>query len=228
MSSLDELSASHKTDPDSEDIERFRRRFEQVMPDAGHAATQPPSIGLWELVVGTVAVALWFILFAGGFLIDTAASRAEVGKGLQSEQLLLSWTTVICFWTVTNVGILACLCALLGALGRRTRFALEAAADQGSAEPVEDTKGALVFYYSAVMRGFAIYSLVFAGLFILATEAFTKPQSGDYVRLAATLSVMGFYAGYDPKVFATVLQRVKRLFDSGEIDGSNGKVGRVP
>ncbi len=37
----------------------------------------------------------------------------------------------------------------------------------------------------------------------------------QHLRLASTMSIMSFYAGYDPEMFGCLLQRVKRLFESG-------------
>jgi hypothetical protein len=192
-----------------------------LTPSAEPADPQPPSptmrvsaIGIWELIMGSVSLVTWFVLFAGGILINTEPYRNRIGGGEGSASLLTSWLIVLLFWTITNVGILACVSAILGALGRRTRFTMQAAMDPDIDSLPEDTMGALVFYYSAVMRGFGIYALVFAGLFVLATEAFVKPQAGDYLRLAATMSIASFYAGYDPTVFAVMLLRAKRLFDA--------------
>ena len=53
-----------------------------------------------------------------------------------------------------------------------------------------------------------------AGLLVMATEALTSPTQGHYVRLASTISVVSFYAGYDPQMFAVILDRIKRLLDS--------------
>jgi hypothetical protein len=54
-----------------------------------------------------------------------------------------------------------------------------------------------------------------AGLLVLATESFIRPSQGEYVRLAATMSVMSFYAGYDPAALGSLLHRVRKLLEGG-------------
>jgi hypothetical protein len=167
-----------------------------------------------ELTLGGFALLSWFVVFAGGILIPTEPYRELLAKGNESLPLLGSAVLVLMFWTVTNVGILCCISAFLGALGRRTRFAVKAQA--GPSDGYVDLWPAppapmAAHYASAVIRGFMIYGIVMAGLLVLATETFTNTTQGGYFRLASTVSVLSFYAGYDPELFAGVLDRVKTL-----------------
>ena len=183
-------------------------------PQPRETVSVPVIISLWELVVGAVCISLWFILFAGGILIATQPYLQQLNADMSLGKRLHSWTMVLCFWTITNIGMLSCLSAMLGALGRRTRFTVLVATHPCVEPEPQDARSALIFYYSAVMRGFGIYTLVQAGLLVLATKAFIQPEQGEYLRLAATMSVLGFYAGYDPEMFGVLLARVRRLFES--------------
>ena len=124
----------------------------------------------------------------------------------------LNESVVLAFWTITNVGILSCVAAFLGALGRRTRFTsrtdeLQAAID----DTHPDNHGLATYYVSAIMRGFGVYALVLAGLLVLATNSLTSPDQESYMRLAPIVSIISFYAGYDPSIFAGLLDRVKAV-----------------
>jgi hypothetical protein len=101
---------------------------------------------------------------------------------------------------------------MIGALGRRTRFASRPSAANPGLGDVTDN--VIVHYASALIRGFGVYALVLAGLLVVATDMMIKPDQGGYVRLAGLISVISFYAGYDPEMFAGFLERVKRFLES--------------
>ena len=165
-----------------------------------------------ELGFGLAAVLEWFGLFAGGVLVGTTKYIEEMATGVEWSQHLWNSLMVLLFWTITNVGILSCLAAMIGALGRRTRFASRPSpAALGQARETDDVT---VHYASALIRGFGVYALVLAGLLVVATDAMVKPDQGGYVRLAGLISVISFYAGYDPEMFAGFLDRVKRFIES--------------
>ena len=164
-----------------------------------------------ELAIGTGALLAWFILFLGGSLIDTTPYRSQL-SGDQAG--LLAWGVVGSFWTITNVGLLACCAATLGATGKRTRFTTKVVIRSEAIHVSQPLKDVFIYYASALMRGFGIYMLVFAGLLVLATETLEAPTQTKYLRLAATLSVMSFYAGYDPETFGSLFGRVRRMFEN--------------
>jgi hypothetical protein len=171
-----------------------------------------------ELLTGFFALAAWFLLFAGGILIGTASYIKSLEGNLAVTQWMWAVTMVVLFWTITNVGILSCLAAILGAFGRRTRFTSRLAVnypDDAAISPTNaDARTVVILYASAIIRGFGVYALMLAGLLVMATETLLNPSQGHYVRLAATISVISFYAGYDPEMFAGILERIKRLVES--------------
>jgi len=168
-----------------------------------------------ELIGGLVALTCWFGFFSGGILVSTEQYRVAIASPTASMTFFANWLMVLSFWTITNIGILACIAAFLGALGRRTQFTVQTASLLTEVDKTILNKHSLATYYvSAVMRGFGTYSLMLAGLLVLATEALISPSQAEYMRLAPTVSIVSFYAGYDPSLFAGLLSRVKGFVNS--------------
>jgi len=205
-----EKASSPVPPPAAGDVDRPKS---EVSAEVRSGEVLSAEVGSVELVLGAVALAMWFMLFGGGILVGTAPYREEIQAPQGAAHLLRSSVIVLAFWTITNVGLLCCLSAFLGALGRRTRFAIRLA----QAEVYLDAVPAQVrlHYASAVIRGFSIYAIMIAGMLVLATETFIQPSQGEYLRISATAAVLSFYAGYDPEMFAGVLSRVKRLVEAG-------------
>jgi hypothetical protein len=173
-----------------------------------------------EFLLGLIALLLWFVTFGGGIIVGTEQLRAELARARDLATAIPLAMQVFLFWTITNVGVLSCLAAFLGAFGRRNQFAVHLT--RPNTHYLELVPANISSHYaSAVLRGFGIYAMVMAGLLILATETFENPSQGGYLRIAATVSVMAFYAGYDPELFASVLQRVKRLLDPDTPDSGS-------
>src|SRR5262245_57099414 len=98
---------------DQEERTEFVRQFEDAQVTAG-----------WrELLVSTGALLAWFALFAGGTLIATKPYIDALGSVANPLYMTGNWCVIVLFWTITNVGILSMLAAILGAFGQRTRFA---------------------------------------------------------------------------------------------------------
>ena len=58
--------------------------------------------------------------------------------------------------------------------------------------------------------------LLAAGLIILTTDAIANPKQGDDIRLAGTVSVVGFLAGYDSDLVKRPLDRVAAFSVEGQ------------
>src|SRR5690606_6490091 len=141
------------------------------------------------------------ILFAGGILIATQPYLQQLNAEMALGSRVRSWLMVLCFWTITNIGMLSCLSAMLGALGRRTRFTVLAASHPCVEAEPQDARGTLGSDHPAVMRGCGTYPLVRAGRVGSAAKAVAQPEQGQYRRLPATRALRSFDAGYDPEVF---------------------------
>lgn len=189
------------------EVEPERASFESAFFSSSASPVFP-----LEFVCGVLAMGLWFIAFGGGILIGTAPYIAVIQSGsFRPADVIFASLMILLFWTVTNVGTLACVASFLGAFAARTRFASGGYHEQARTE--QRPRGVATFYAGAVLRGFSVYGLVLAGMLVLATEFIVTPSQGQYVRLAATISMMSFYVGYDPEVFANLLSRVKQFLD---------------
>lgn len=169
-----------------------------------------------ELVLAAFSLAFWFLLFCGGTLVGTTPFVAGLGKYDSAAALLLNATMVLLFWTISNIGLLCMLSAILGAFGARTRFATRVTPlrfSVTSPQP-QGVKEVSTQYASAAMRGFGVFVLILSGLLILATDSLINPNQGQYVRLAGLVSVISFYAGYDPVALAELLKRIEQFLRS--------------
>jgi len=202
-------------------IEPDRVAFEaaQREPDAG-VDQRPIQLAVRELGLGILALIIWFALFTGGILVPTQPYRDAIINPTGLASVFASWLMVCSFWTITNIGILAIVASLLGAVGRRTRFTTRTDPMQ-FAISASHPNGIATYYLSAAMRGFGVYSLVLGGLLVLATESLVSPTQDSYMRLAPTVSIISFYAGYDPGIFAGLLDRVKSFLQAGNPEGAN-------
>ncbi|MFM7168318.1 MAG: hypothetical protein ACKO3T_23990 [Planctomycetaceae bacterium] len=179
-----------------------RRRAGSVMT----ALTLP------EIVAAVLALGLWFVLFGGGSLLGTEVYRLQLAKSIAWQLKVKPMLVCLCFWTTSNLGLLACLSSFLGAVGYRCRFTQALNADCEVHDATEDVKSLLVTsYLAAVMRGFGVYTLSLAGLLLVATDAVTAPDQVTYMRLAPLVSIVGFYSGFNPQTFAGLLGRVQKL-----------------
>jgi hypothetical protein len=171
--------------------------------------------GWQELLLGGIALAGWFALFTGGTLISTKPYLDAFAAPIAPLQAAWSGLLIVGFWTISNVGLLSILAAMLGAFGQRTHFTARITAW----EPVvaenqvaaRTSREMLTHYASAIMRGFGVYALLLSGLLVMATDAIVAPDQSQYVRLAGTISVISFYAGYDPEMLAGLLKRIERF-----------------
>ncbi|OYW11683.1 MAG: hypothetical protein B7Z55_19000, partial [Planctomycetales bacterium 12-60-4] len=156
-----------------------------------------------ELVLAIAALVAWFGLFAGGLLVGTEPHRTRIADPTVTTVAVADWMIVLSFWTITNIGVLSCVAAFLGAFGNRAQFIrLPETAPAQNLPPAHWSFDSLWTYYtSAVMRGFGVYTLSLAGLLVLSTASLVRPTQDDYLRLAPLLSIIAFYGGYDSTVF---------------------------
>lgn len=208
--------AVERTHTSVADVDPERLAYEEAMQQDARPRQGPPgSLSAVDVSIGAIGLVVWFGLFSGGILIGTEPHRRVLASPADAVSLFNSWFMVCAFWTVTNLGVLSCIAALLGALGRRARFTSPTdLPDPGTAVDRAPQDGIATFYLSAIMRGFGIYALVLAGLLVLATESLVSPTQEAYMRLAPTISLVSFYAGFDPSMFAGLLNRVNSFLQT--------------
>ena len=206
------------------EVDPERIAFEAAQREGATARHERPiQLSAKELVFGLTLLILWFGLFSGGILVSSKPYRdqLEFPQSLGLSAIITNWLIVTTTWSITNLGLLACIAASLGALGLRTRFTSRTDPMQAALEVAQpEDRGVATYYVSAIMRGFGIYGLVLAGLLVLATESLANPTQEAYMRLAPTVSIISFYAGYDPSIFAGLLDRVKSFLQSNNPKGT--------
>ncbi len=174
-----------------------------------------------EYGFGALVLAAWFVLFTGGMLIDTSPYRSRLADPANLLDGLRSWSIVLSFWTITNIGFLCCLSALLGAFAVRTkRLAMPAA--ESALPGLRSSREIYTYYWSALLRGFGLFIFTFAGLIVFATESMATPSQSEYMRLSAATSVASFYAGFDHHVFDGLLARAKHFFERAPAGPASG------
>jgi hypothetical protein len=201
--------ATTEDDAHDEAVDSERAAFERNF-DRGE------SIAGWqELLLGFAALAGWFALFTGGTLIATKPYVDAFAGPISPLEAARSGLMIVAFWTISNVGVLSILSAVLGAFGQRTHFTAKITAWQPVVAENQvsaiSSREMLAHYASAIMRGFGVYALLLSGLLVMATDAIVTPDQSQYVRLAGTVSVISFYAGYDPEMLAGLLKRIERF-----------------
>ena len=200
--------------PQVEPVDQERLDFERQFEDQDEMTRWP------EMGLAILSLVLWFWLFCGGTLIATGPYITAVAEAKSVLEVFQYSAMIIGFWTMSNIGILAVLAALLGAYGQRTKFTNRVPIVESRIVSTHESRGRAelrrirMHYASAVMRGFGVYMLVLSGLLVMATDALVSPTQGQYVRLAGTISLISFYAGYDPQMLAGLLERVKRFLET--------------
>jgi hypothetical protein len=181
---------------------------------SGLEEPERPPMRSAEVAIGIIAMLLWLLFFTLGTTVNTAPHRAA----LQSAPDLASWLgsagIVFTCYTVTNIALLASLAAATGEFSQRSRSSEFLMSRQS--RPVPALHDVCAYYASASLRGFVVYLLGVSGLLLITTDAIANAQQDQYVRLAGTVSVVAFIAGYDVQVFKRVLERIVSLISREE------------
>ncbi len=166
-----------------------------------------------EVIFGLVCIGLWLALFTAGTFVATEEFRSAIGKpgATPFGKQVLAWFVVLTCYTFSNAALLSCLASVIGKFSRRSLAYEVASIQQLPSAPEPRLREVLVMYSVAIARGWVIFLMLGAGLLILTTDAIANPKQGDYIRLAGTISVIGFLAGYDADLFKRLLDRVAML-----------------
>jgi hypothetical protein len=158
------------------------------------------------IVLGTSAVAAWFIVFGLGLLIASKPYRDQVANGLEWRAFFLSLLT----YTPTNIAGLCLLAAFCGGCASRLIHAEAISANPtvnpASNAPPSDTE----IYrrenpFSSMFRGFVVYVAFLAGVYVTSNAPFLEPTSEQFARAAGATSLLAFVVGYDPTLFQTLI-----------------------
>jgi hypothetical protein len=166
-------------------------------------------------VLIVVALATWVFLYGGGLLMESVEYRAvlsphtmekhlkvadpsiDVKKIQQSRSAALSFAGALLWFSPTNLALLTLVAAFLG--GTVSNLVVSSLEDHEK-KSIHGRRLAFLSEHplAATMRGFVIYLCVIAGLYVAMDDPFKDSSSGQYARLAGTLSLIAFVVGYDP------------------------------
>ena len=173
---------------------------------AEKSRTPCAKLGYCEMAVMAGILLSWLVLLAAGLVINSEPYRTALGRPNPPE-LLVSvwyWFVAITTFTMTNVAMLCCLAALLGAAGGRLEAALTTNPErQHSLNP----------YGSALIRGFFVYLVAISGLMVVAGEPASASTPDKYLRLAGFLSLLSFLIGFNPQLFTRFLTRIAEVIE---------------
>jgi hypothetical protein len=157
-----------------------------------------------EVVAGLIAFCVWFALFVVGTFIGTKPYRDLLAAGNASagEQLLALLVVLFCY-TATNVALLCCIASILGGIFRRMR----------ERERQRVVRPSLfVLLLSLILQGFVVYLVVASGIISFGgwDHFLDAPTQDQYMRLAATCSLISLMIGYSPGLFNSLMGRLEK------------------
>ena len=158
--------------------------------------------------MGGVVILLFIILIDIGYVMSSAACLGDLAKvpdGHWMERTYLLMTFVLSY-TASNVALLCCLSAFLGALGERTGI-------MGRVRTHDATywRDGIRQYLAAILRGMFVFLVLMSGLMVLGAANFTSPTQAAYGNLAGAASLFSFLIGRDPRMFSKIVEKVNRL-----------------
>jgi hypothetical protein len=162
-----------------------------------------------EAVVCILAISAWVILTAAGVAVPTKPSidliSAANGKTTMLE-FVRAWFLVVTCYTFTNIALLCCVSAVIGAIGRSARID-----DVERNDPATDLRTLCI---SGMIRGFFMFIVVLSGTLILSDQKYDDITIEQYLKLAGLVSLLSFTIGYDPHLFVTFFERVSKWTDN--------------
>jgi hypothetical protein len=172
-----------------------------------------------EVLIGATLIVTWLGFFAVGVIFASVTYCNNMNNASLQENVCVmigNWVMFLCSYTVTNIGILCCLTACMGEVGRRTGV-------DGKSRIRREDPGD---YVAAIMRGFLVYLAILAGL-VIGNSSFSPHTRDEYVRLASLVSLMGFLAGFNPLLFRRLQGFGRGVFAEredaqGTVDKSSG------
>lgn len=174
-----------------------------------------------EVLAGLIAICVWFTLFVAGFSFPTKAYRhILMGDAGIGEKLPAFFVVVFCF-TPTNAAMLCCVASVLGGIFRRMR----ARQRQRLVAP-----SLLVLLLSLVFQGFVVYLVMASGILSFGGlgHFFDNPTRDQYIRLAATCSLISLMIGYSPGLFNSLMGRLEKWLRQGVALGAAAPSAKVP
>jgi len=148
-----------------------------------------------------LSIVAWIILAMAGVAVPTHPYivMLETPGRIDGYHLFPVFCVLVACYTFTNIALLCCLSAIVGAVGRTARI--------DGARGVAETDFRTLCI-SAIIRGFFMYILILSGTLILADQEFDDISIQLYLQLAGLVSLLSFAVGYDPTLFGRFFNRV--------------------
>jgi hypothetical protein len=170
--------------------------------------TQQTADSKGEVFAGLITICVWFTLYVAGTFIgtkpyrDTLAGEAGLGEKLQAL------VAVLFCYTATNIAILCCTASVLGGIFRRMRERQR----QRLLSP-----SLIVLLLSLILQGFVVYLVMVSGVISFGSWAhfLDAPTQEQYMRLAATSSLISLMIGYSPGLFNSLMGRLENWAREG-------------
>jgi hypothetical protein len=176
-----------------------------------------------ELIAGTIFLLLWIAFFTLGLFVPTEPLRNVLwsAESTSIPRTIGYFLAVGASYTLTNMLFLSCLASLLGCMAFRWQVG-----DALDATPAEaESIAAMRVYSSAVLRGFFLYLMFISGFLIVATQnSVTSTTLDQYIRIAGTMSIVGFVVGYDPNL---LVRFIRRILDVASLPTKDTQAGQA-
>jgi hypothetical protein len=162
-----------------------------------------------EAIICIGSIVAWVVLTAAGVAVPTKQYLDQIGATdgtVAGLALLKAWILVITCYTFTNIAMLCCLSAVVGAIGRSAQID-----DVQRQDPATDLRTLCI---SGVIRGFFMFIVILSGTLILSDQKFDEISISQYLKLAGLVSLVSFAIGYDPHLFVSVFERVNQWMNT--------------
>jgi uncharacterized membrane protein len=161
-----------------------------------------------EIFAGIVSICLWFALFVAGTFIGTPPYREILTGEAEVGDKLWAFIVVLFCYTATNAALLCCLASVLGGIFRRMR---------NPQREQKNTPSLFVLLFSLVLQGFVVYLVMVAGVISFGgwEHFLDAPTREQYMRLAATSSLISLMIGYSPSLFNNLIRKLEKWTQEG-------------
>jgi hypothetical protein len=176
-------------------------------PDEGTADSRS------EVIAGVIAICIWLAIFAAGILVGSKPYRDTLNSNAPFGEKLSAFIVVLFCYTATNAAILCCIASVLGGIFRRMRERQRQRLRYPSL---------LVLLLSLTLQGFVVYLVMVSGVISFGgwDHFVESPTQEQYLRLAATGSLISLMVGYSPGLFNSLMGRLEKWVQQGAASGS--------
>jgi membrane protein YqaA with SNARE-associated domain len=185
------------------DSEPYRKPFQS---EDKAAATPPNAVAPAQHVL--VAESLPPV--SAGPLIPTSTATLK-----SYPRDLTTFGKAALFFTPLNAAVLALLAALVGGCASWLAHKDDKVPESASPDDKLRLERRLQFLRenpsTAMLRGFAVYLAVIAGVYITGGDPFADTSASQYMRFAGTISLLAYLVGYDPTRLQDLLDGLPRL-----------------